>query len=330
MPHTNLAVELLQRLIKDEIKTKLTPILSKLEEHEKEMAELRQEMSVLNSSRASSPGSSARGAWAGGPPKSYSSQDHPSTPFSQSGISPIQPRRGNAGSRAASADSLGSPSVFDAMPSPLATPHFGLQPPSAAPSATSFDRIIDPNIIKISCKEMFSVVEATRIAKIILEEGGINPESMAVEGGKVNNRFSIRLRGGAVAVRQCLDAQRPAKFGLPWKVHFVESLDKSQVPIYLNPDKNAKTTRTEIALKQLQTILKDKYPNLKDSFQLPNRNEGVIHCQWKKLIRVSCPDSSTTLLSWWGETHAKVGIDKALVEKEFSDQNGSGEAGSWS
>ena len=308
------------------------PILTKLENHEKEMAEFRQELSVLSSSRGSSVASSPNiGVWGAGPPggaqRSYGSQDYSSTPITQVGTSPILPRYGGAGSRATSADSRGgAPSVFDSPSSPSA-PLFGLQPP-AAPSSTSFDRPIDPSIFKISCKDMLSLAEATRIAKVILEEGGVNLDSMSMEGGKVNNRFSVRLRGGPVAVQQCLEGQRPAKFGLPWKKHFCESLDKTQCQVYINPDKNAKITRTEIALKQLQSILKDKYPSL--TFQLPNRNEGIIHVGWKKLLRVSCTDNATTTLSWWGDTFTKVGIDRDLVGKEFGDQNGSGEAGSWS
>ena len=148
---------------------------------------------------------------------------------------------------------------------------------------------------------------------------------MALEGGKVNNKLIIRLQGGAKAVQQVLDGQRMSK--TEWTKQDVLCVDRNTCPLYINPDKNAQTTRTEIALKQVVGILRLKYDPVQ--FQMPNKREGIIILNWKKLCRVQAVDSSTTRILWWGDEHERKGIDKKFVEGEFEAVNGSAGGGSW-
>ena len=62
-------------------------------------------------------------------------------------------------------------------------------PPFPMAGGSSFARPVDRDIVKITAPEMFTVAEATRIAKQILEEGGVEYAGTTIEGGKVNNRF---------------------------------------------------------------------------------------------------------------------------------------------
>ena len=106
-------------------------------------------------------------------------------------------------------------------------------------------------------------------------------------------------------------------------------MDRNTCPLYINPDKNAQTTRTEIALKQVLAILRLKYDPVQFPFQIPNKREGIITLNWKKLCRVQAVDSSTTRILWWGDEYERKGIDKRHVETEFEAVNGSAGGGSW-
>ena len=226
-------------------------------------------------------------------------------------------------------------SVFDLPDAGFATaggdppgqePVFGLQPPTAPPGPI-FNRPIEPDIIKISCKQLFTLEEATKATKKLLEDAGLNPSAGKVEGGKVNNRFVVRFAAGPKAVQQVLEGQRISR--TEWAKQEVVTVDRNTCPIYINPDKNAQTTRTEIALKQVVGILRAKYDPAQFPFQIPSKQEGIITLNWKKLCRVQAIDASTTRILWWGDEWERKGIDKRHVETEFEAVNGSAGGGSW-
>ena len=129
-----------------------------------------------------------------------------------------------------------------------------------------------------------------------------------------------------MAVQNVLDGQRetPTK----WREHFVKNVDNKQIPVYINPDKNAKLTRTEIGVKQTLNILRDLYGNLE--FQVPVKAEGIILVGWKKLVKVEAVDASTTVLRWWSDQPEQSKIDKVEVATRFEAVHGSGGVGSWS
>ena len=172
---------------------------------------------------------------------------------------------------------------------------------------------------------MFTLVEATKATQKILEDAGMAPNAAKLEGGKVNNKFVLRFPAGAKAVQQVLDSQRISK--TEWTKREVQSVDRNVCPIYINPDKNAQTTRTEIALKQVVGILRGKYTSLQ--FQIPNKSEGVIMVGWQRLCKVQAIDASTTHLLWWGVQYLKSSIDKDWVDTEFESTNGTAGVGSW-
>jgi len=133
-------------------------------------------------------------------------------------------------------------------------------------TSTAFDRAIDPCLVKLTAAEAVRRTEIVNLAKKLVHDAGMDKSAYEVEGIEHNTQFAIRFCGppeiGARYTKQLLEAQRKSK--TEWYRHSVPSPTDSnkQIPVYINPDKSAKTVKGEIGVRRTLGLLRSEHPNL--------------------------------------------------------------------
>ena len=234
------------------------------------------------------------------------------------------PIQSGTSSPAASFSPMAS-NIYNYSPfSPTSTAFPGVSPPT-----TGFDRAVDPGILKFSCSELVKLEEATRALKAIVIDAGLNEQNIEIDHNPLSSqhvlRFKVEAATAARYVTQLLAAQRLDKF--TWKRHECKSAEGKPVDFFINPDKSAKTVRTEIQTKKLQAILKSAHDGR--AFECRSRAAGVITTGWRQLVKVDVIDEHSTILRWNLTVLATTPIDKSAIANDFIAATGTGDPVQW-
>lgn len=84
-------------------------------------------------------------------------------------------------------------------------------------------------------------------------------------------------------VRQIHEAQKKSK--TEWKKYFIQDASGSTVPAYINPDKNNKTIKGEIAVRRVHSTLKRFHPELGDKIK-QLKLSLLASVEWAPLVKV--------------------------------------------
>jgi len=130
----------------------------------------------------------------------------------------------------------------------------------------------------------------------------------------------------ARAVKQILESQKKSK--TEWKKHDVKDASGDRVPAYLNPDKNSKTIKGEIALRRVFNTLKKLHPELGTLLKQSKLN---MQCSidWVPLVRVKVESPSEISLVWNDPVATRNKIKQAEVETDVGADLGAGANIQW-
>ena len=218
------------------------------------------------------------------------------------------------------------PSIFGPeTTAPLAPPF-----PYGSGTPSVFTRPIEPDILKINSKNIFSIDEAKALATTLLHEAGVPSGSVEVEGMPAAKIFVLRFKDGGESakkqIKKVLDDQRiDAK---EWKKHTVKDTSDNAVPAWINPDKNNKTIKLEVSIKKLLELLRKHHAD--NRYECADRQEGVVTSQWRNLVRVQANSSTDVKLLWNRAVAAEKKVDCDAIEKDFIAELGFGGKTEWS
>ena len=208
-------------------------------------------------------------------------------------------------------------------------PAFGSPNPYAqaawAPS-TGFDRAPDPTVIKVTCHK--STVLRTDVKDFVLKqlsEAGLDQCSITVKGIASANSFDVKFDGElqrcCSQVKQLLDSQKVDK-GI-WKQHTMRGTDDQPYPVYINPDKNGRQVKSEVAMSKVVRKFKELHPSLKDKIA-QFKDSGLIQLHWKPLVRVVVESQHVVALDWNEASVEEYHINQAAIVAHFKEDIGAG------
>ena len=202
--------------------------------------------------------------------------------------------------------------------------------PSAASSSNPFDRPIDPTILKISCGTMVNRTDAAKLFTTIAEESGITAPNFDAEGPALSSTVVIRMAGEAATaaryVRQILESQKKSK--TEWKKYNIRDASGGLVPCYINPDKNNRTIKGEIALRRVHGSLKRLHPELGERHK-QSKLSLQASIDWAPLVKIVVQSQTVVSLVWNPSVATKYKIKQSEVEAEFNADLGAGANVAW-
>jgi len=208
-------------------------------------------------------------------------------------------------------------------------PAFGSPNPYAAAAwapSTGFDRAPDPTVIKITCHK--STVLRTDVKDFVLKqlsEAGLDQCDITVKGIASANSFDVKFDGElqrcCSQVKQLLDSQKIEK-GV-WKQHTMRGTDGQPYPVYINPDKNGRQVKMEVAMSKVVRKFKELHPGLKDKIA-QFKDSGLIQLHWKQLVRVVVESQHVVALDWNEAAVAEYHINQAAIVSHFKEDIGAG------
>ena len=182
-------------------------------------------------------------------------------------------------------------------------------------AAGDFDRDIDPCIVRIRTSEVVSKDSAfegvqSLIAGLRLDD----PNSVQIEGKVVGKSFALRFSGApglaGSRVRKFLGMQ---KSDGEWQHYTAKTPSGAEARIFLDIDKNQKTTRTELIARKSCRTLKETYPA--HSFFL-KKADSTVCVNWVPLLRVQVESPQVHKLEWNPQLVEELGIDRSKVAKK--------------
>ena len=208
--------------------------------------------------------------------------------------------------------------------SPYGSPLLG-----SGPSSGDFTRRIDPSVIKLSCKSLGAYDEFEKLAKKLVDDAGLNWKNVSLEGARLGKSYVLRFDGdddrAQRQVKQVLADQRLSPTN--WKTHLITNADNAQANVYINPDKNGRTTACEMGSKSLMGILREKYPSL--DFRMRDKANGLITIEWEKFIMLDPSSSTTAEVKSFAPTVEKYKIDMDFIKAEYAKLSRTGPEVLW-
>lgn len=191
---------------------------------------------------------------------------------------------------------------------------------------TVWDRVTDPCLLRMACKDMVKLEDATKTLKAILLDAGVawGPE-MSIEGAQLSKSFAVRFSSfsGPAKVSQILEAQKlDAK---TWKKVGITSASGALVSAHLNRDKSLKTISCEINTRKLLAILAAEFPN--EPFISYNRAGAIVNHGKKPVIRIDCKDRNTANIVFKPSFPTHISKDRIL--DLFEAETGMGREEAW-
>ena len=207
---------------------------------------------------------------------------------------------------------------------------------AAPPTSTEFERALDHSIVKLSCKCMVAKSEVQKVAKTMCEEADMGNTPFEIEGPVTGQAFTLRFQeayqSALLHSRKLLDAQRTGK--AEWKRYQIDTLEAGsgggvqQESLFLNPDKNNKQIKMEIAVRKVIQHLKRLHTDKR--FMCTSREEGIIGCEFRPIVKVVALSPSSVSLQWNQAMVDRYAISKAEVQQEFDSDLGAGAGVQWS
>ena len=187
-------------------------------------------------------------------------------------------------------------------------------------------RQIDPTIVKISSKAMFTIDAGQKLCTKLLKHAGLSLDKATVDlelfplskTGTI--RFLGELRTATLRAKQLLESQRIDKKS--WLQHTIPDSEGHEVSAYVNPDKSPAQIRVEMATKKVRNLLATKYEPKEFEY---NRLTGIFSSGWCRLGQVSAPDRSATLLKFNQANCTTHGVDVQWLRGVFATDFGDGE-----
>ena len=207
---------------------------------------------------------------------------------------------------------------------------------AAPPTTGEFDRAVDHSIVKLSCKCMVARSEVEKLAKQILEDADITNTEFDIEGSVSAQSFSLRFKepfqSALLHARKLLDAQRLGK--AEWKRYSIATLEAGEngqprlESLFVNPDKNNRQIKMEIATRKVIQSLKRAHQDKR--FMCTNREEGIVGCEFRPICRIEVLSPSSVALRWNQAMVDRFSIAKSEVQAEFESDLGAGAGVQWS
>jgi len=205
-----------------------------------------------------------------------------------------------------------------------------------SPGATggnSFNRDIDPCIFKVSMACSWSKAECEKQTRKILDDAGVDG-GFVVEGLQPSKSYSVRVEGSAQVaskwVRKVLDNQR-LETSL-WRKYYGNSLEKDSDNkcvtklLFLNPDKNSKQVKSEMATRKLVQILTTSQSGKKF---YASREDHIVSVGFKALARVVAYSQFDIRVQWNMELARSEGVNRGEIMSAFESEFAAGAGVNW-
>lgn len=154
----------------------------------------------------------------------------------------------------------------------------------------------------------------------------------SVSGQSFTLRFQETYQSALLHARKLLDAQRTGK--AEWKRYSIKSNEytadgaSQEEFIFVNADKNNKQIKTEIAFRKTIQHLKRVHPEKR--FMCTSREEGIIGCEFRPLVRLVVTSQSSAAMQWNQSVVDRYGVRKGEIQQEFDQDLGAGSGVQWS
>ena len=160
-----------------------------------------------------------------------------------------------------------------------------------------FDRNVDHTVLKIRAVDPVSADAASAALSPVFEEMGLTDNDVELEGPQPGRAFTLRFKGAAG-----LAANRATKFlGLQkvngrWRDFMAKTPGGGgESKLYVDRDKNKRTTRAELIGRKLLSTLREKHPGVNLFFK---RSTLSISAGWSPLAKIIVESPSEFSLRW--------------------------------
>jgi hypothetical protein len=185
------------------------------------------------------------------------------------------------------------------------------------PDSPEFDRDPDQCIVRLNAAEMVSKESMVVALETLVHEANLKMEHFEIHGEPVSKRFVMRFTGtGGIAAqraRKLLSSLRTING--TWKRFQCKAPSGNDTNLYVGPDKNQKTIKTEVAGKQLVNVFKElyasKYPKLL-------KREGIVSAGYVSFARVTVAEDEDPKVDFDHVACKANDIDTDLVRARFS------------